>query len=230
MAKCRVVAVVQARMGSSRFPGKSLRPLAGRPMVAHVVARALAFSEDVVVATSRDPRDDALVAAVMALRLGVPVVRGSETDVLDRVHTAAQMARADVVVRVTGDCPLWAPDVAFRTLLLFHQLGVDYAWNDTAASGYPDGTDVEVVSREALDAAWEQTRAGDGADREHVTPWVRRNRSVATLRHAEDLSRLKLSVDHAADFARVQRIMAFLPSGAYALDDTVRAAKTAGEL
>jgi glutamate-1-semialdehyde 2,1-aminomutase len=219
----KIIAIVQARQGSSRLPGKSLRPLAGRPLIAHVLERAAAIPgiDSVMLATSTAGRDDALASTVAQLRR-YSVVRGSEHDVLDRIHLAASLARADVVMRLTGDCPLLAPEVAEGVCLLY-ALGFDYAWNDTRCSGFPDGTDVEVFSMELLaQAAASATRA---EDREHVTPWIRRVVSqVGMLPHRPDLSWLKLSVDTPQDFAFVQRVASYLPGArAWSLDETVTA-------
>lgn len=225
----RTVCVVQARMGSARLPGKSLRPLQGRPLIAHVIerARAVAGVDEVVVATSLKERDT-LLAQVCA-GLGVTVVRGSEFDVLARVHLAARMTGADVVVRVTGDCPLLATDVASDVVSAYGSaVHAVYFWNDTARSGFPDGTDVEVFPIEALREA--DRRATTPTDREHVTPWIRRNYQNWMHRSPIDWSRLKLSVDSEDDYARVGRVMLHLDDGRTELDATIVAAAKAGFL
>ena len=213
----RVVVLVQARAGSQRLPGKALRPLAGRPMLAHVLDRARSLGYDVVLATSVLDRDDGVAA--VAAGCGIPVVRGSEWDVLGRMADAARLARADTVVRITGDCPLWAPDVGVRTLALYRETGgLGYVSNDTLVSGWPDGTDVEVFSASWLYLAAAQTREGRDweywqHDREHVTPWIRRHAPCLTLRSSEDWRAVKLSVDSSDDFARVQGVLSELNGG-----------------
>lgn len=236
----RVVAVVQARMGSARLPGKSLRPLAGRPLLTHVLERALAIPrvDAVVLATSNSEADGALLELVAAhtderLRgLAWP----DERDVLRRVRVAAELgATADVVLRLTGDCPLLAPDVAGEVLDLFlaHRRGafpitVDYLSNDTTSSGWPDGLDVEVMTMDVLRRADEA--ATQPTDREHVTTWIRRTQTTAMLQAPEDWSRLKLSVDTLDDFERVRRVFGYLAPGALAWPDTRAALTQAGLL
>lgn len=217
----RVVAVIQARIGSSRLPAKSLRPLAGRPLISHIAERVLAVRgiDECVLATSVNARDDALAAE--AIGLGLHVYRGSEWDVLGRVAEAVDLL-GDVVVRITGDCPLLCPETAARVIAEYRRRAVDYAWNDTMRSGYPDGTDVEVFHADLLHAA--ATNATDAADREHVTPWIRRHaRAVWTLANDVDYSRYKLSVDTQRDYDFVRAVYGYLSPGQLTLDQTIRA-------
>lgn len=212
----RVVVLVQARVGSSRLPGKSLKPMHGRPMVSHVLRRARALGYDTVVATSVSERDDLLADTVRDL--GVPVYRGSEWDVLSRMAGAAQMMEADVVVRVTADCPLWAPDVGQQVLSVFLAGPRDgVVSNDTTTSGWPDGLDVEVFTCDLLlaaTAAAEDRNCMSGrSDREHVTPWMRRTAPHRIVVNDEDWRRFKLSVDTAEDFERVRGVMALAADG-----------------
>lgn len=212
MSKPRIVVVVQARMGSSRLPGKSLMALAGRPLLQHVLqrARAIHLVDEVVLATGNGPGDDPLEA--LGSLCNVPVVRGSEWDVLDRVRLAAMRHQAEVVVRVTGDCPFLAPEVAHEVLkaYLTEPLGVHYVSNDTTCSGYPDGTDVEVFSWAALDEA--SRRAHARPDREHVTQWMRRNMMTGMIKAPEgsNWAHWKLSVDTADDYRLAAAIAAQL--------------------
>lgn len=227
----RVVLVLQARTGSSRLPGKALRPLAGRPMVEHVLRRVTAMrgTDAVVLATTVHERDRPLVD--LAAAHGLPVYCGSERDVLGRVRGAAASHRADVVVRVTGDCPLWAPDVAEEVLRVFQRqpVATDYLSNDTSTTGWPDGTDVEVFTREALEAA--ATHATGPEDREHVTRWIRRERMWGALAcEVGNFAHLKLSVDSMDDYDRVARVYAHLAGGDLRFSATIEAARAAGLL
>ena len=124
----RVLAVVQARLGSTRLPGKALLPIAGRPMLSHVIARTLAVPgvDETVLATTVSPEDDALVQ--VARSVGVPAVRGSVDDVLDRFHFALRAHPADAIVRVTADCPLLDPGVSGLVVAdyLAHREDMDY--------------------------------------------------------------------------------------------------------
>lgn len=198
------VLLVQARMGSSRLPGKVLRPLAARPMIDWVLTRAARAErvDRVVLATSDHPRDDRLAAHVQAL--GFAVERGSETDVLARFAAAAAAQGAGLVVRVTADCPLIDPAVIDAVIALQQSEGVDYASNVEPAT-FPDGLDVEVFTARALAEA--HARAQTPSDREHVTPFLRRGPfSRANLAHDTDLSALRWTVDEAADLAVVDRL------------------------
>lgn len=217
----RVICIVQARQGSCRLPGKSLRPLQGRPLITHVLERAKAIpgSDGLVLATTGRDEDDGLAA--LAGELGVAVVRGSEQDVLDRIFVAATLARAQIVIRVTGDCPFLDPEIAAQVLALYRSSFALYAWNDTARSGYPDGTDVEVFSYNLLRQAHEQAQSQ--RDREHVTTWIRDNHERVTLTSLLDLSWLKLSVDTIHDYRRACAVAAQLRRGDFSLQGTLTA-------
>jgi spore coat polysaccharide biosynthesis protein SpsF (cytidylyltransferase family) len=219
-----LVAVVQARFGSTRLPGKALADLAGRPVLAHVVERASAIPgvDEVVVATTTVARDDAL--ADWARGRGIACVRGSEDDVLDRFVTALAAHPADAVVRVTADCPLLDPQVAGQVVAAFLRgpepgrtvagsPPLQYASNVDPPT-FPDGLDTEVVAREALLAAWREARLP--SDREHVTPWIRRHPErfpQVNVRAPEDLSGLRWTVDTEADLAFVRAVHERLASG-----------------
>ena len=209
----RVVAIVQARMGSARLPGKSLQPIAGRPLLAHVLlrARTIVGVDAVVLATSVNDRDKPLTW--VADDLGILSVTGSEHDVLGRFADAAMRHRADVIMRITGDCPLLAPDVCQRVLACYRSDPfVRYVSNDTTSTGYPDGTDCEVFSASVLREA--NLAAHDDGEREHVTPFMRTHcASREVLSDVGDWRHLKLSVDCQEDLEYVRRIFGFLPDG-----------------
>jgi len=220
----RCVAIVQARVGSSRLPGKALLDIAGRPMVAHVVDRALAIDgvDGVVLATTVAPADDAL--ADFARRYDIPCTRGSEDDVLDRFHQAVGEHPADVIVRVTADCPLLDPRVSGCVLAEYlRRVGdVDYVSNVHPPT-YPDGLDTEVVSREALERAWRD--ADRPSDREHVTSYIWHNASTFRLGNvATEPSRahLRWTVDELADLEFVRAVYARLDAGSrFGMDEVL---------
>jgi len=165
-----VVAIIQARMGSSRLPGKSLAEIENRPMLWHVIDRVkrAKLIDRVVVATSVSRSDDAI--ETFCRGLGVRCYRGSENDVLDRFCSAARAEKAAQVVRITADCPLIDPEIIDRVVGRFQRGDVDYASNAMVRS-YPDGLDTEIFSFSALERAWhEATRT---SEREHVTPYLR---------------------------------------------------------
>jgi UDP-2,4-diacetamido-2,4,6-trideoxy-beta-L-altropyranose hydrolase len=174
----RTVAIIQARFGSTRLPGKVLKPLGQGIVLDHAIARCRAIPsvDAVVVATTDRAEDGATVAA--AERAGAQVHRGPVDDVLARYAGAAKLAEADVVLRVTSDCPLIDPGICERLIRLRAETGVDYAANNMPRL-YPHGLDCEVFTRDSLDRA---ERAATAAyDREHVTPWLRRTPDVARI-------------------------------------------------
>ena len=163
----RIVAIIQARMGSTRLPGKVLMPLAGREVLAHVVQRARACEaiDDVVVATSTDASDDVLEKWCQENR--IKVFRGSLTDVLDRYYQCAQWASADAVVRITADCPALDPSVVDEVVREFLKDQYDLFY---LGGEFPDGLDCAVFSLAALGRAWREARLK--SEREHVAPYI----------------------------------------------------------
>ena len=155
----RLVAIIQARMGSTRLPGKVLKDIHGRTMLARVVRRSMrsALIDKVVVATTKNKVDDVIVSECESL--GVSSFRGSEADVLDRYYEAAKTFSADIVVRITSDCPLIDPEIIDRVVHAFLDSSPDYASN-TIKSTYPRGLDVEVFTFGALERAWREASAG----------------------------------------------------------------------
>lgn len=165
-----IVAIVQARLGSTRFPRKVLADLAGRPALHHVLLRAKAIPgvDRVCCAIPEGERDDALVAAAEAV--DVSVVRGPEHDVLARYTYAARAFGAEVVLRITADCPALDPEVCGRAVAAYRDGGYDYLSN-TDPRSWPKGLDVDVFSRAALERAFAE--ATTPYEREHVTPHIR---------------------------------------------------------
>ena len=163
----RIVCIIQARMGSTRLPGKILKEFAGKPMLRHQLERDLSSKrvDAFVVATSDKSDDDAV--AELARSCGVGVYRGSENDVLDRYYMAAKEAKADIVVRVTGDCPLHYGEVIDETVEHFLSAEVDYG---RSPSNYPEGLDTEIFTFAALEKAWKEATLP--SEREHVTPYL----------------------------------------------------------
>lgn len=198
----RPLAVVQARTSSSRLPGKVLMPLSGQPMILRQLERiARAGTLDgVVVATSRDPRDDTLAQVVA--EAGFPVVRGSHTDVLGRFIDVIDVYGPHSVVRLTGDCPLTCPEIIDQVVGEFLSGGADYVSN-TLNPTFPDGLDVEVVTADALCEV--ASISSDAAEREHVTLGVYRRSNQFTVRNVidtsgRDHSGLRWTVDNPDDF------------------------------
>ena len=176
----KTVAIVQARVGSTRLHGKVLQDLAGRTVLERVVERVRRFTmiDEMVVATSDQPGDDEIIAE--CARIDVPSFRGSESDVLSRFVGAARETDASVCVRLTADCPLLDPSVSDSIILLFLEAdgGADYASNKIPQS-FPRGLDTEVFSRDALEQAARKAR--EGYERVHVTPYIYRHPEIFSL-------------------------------------------------
>ncbi len=156
-------------MGSTRLPGKVLMDVAGQTALARVVERVrrATLINECLVATTDRPADDVIVDECR--RCSLSVSRGDQDDVLDRYYRAAQLAKADVVVRITSDCPLIDPEITDKTIAAFLKAEVDYASNALHRT-YPRGLDTEAMSFDALARAWQN--AGKQHEREHVTPYI----------------------------------------------------------
>lgn len=201
----KTVAIVQARMGSTRLPNKVMKVIGGVPMIELLLKRLSRSREidEIIVATSVDPRNQPLAQYVR--HLGFVCEQGSENDVLDRFLQTARTGVADVIVRVTGDCPLIDPVLVDDCVRAFKKADVDY-FSNVQPPTYPDGLDTEVFTFAALERAWKET--SKPADREHVTPYLRDSGlfRTASLRHDEDLSGLRWTVDEASDFTVVENV------------------------
>lgn len=197
----KVVAIIQARMGSTRLPGKVLMKLAGKPIVQQVYERVVAIRgvEKVIIATTTESKDDLL--ADHCYRNGISVFRGSPDDVLDRYYQAAKQESADIVIRITGDCPFLDPVESGKVLELFiNDAQCDYASN-VDPPFLPDGLDTEVMSFKALQRAWQM--AIDIPDREHVTLSIRRHPDIFCLKSLKgnlDLSSHRWTIDEKRDY------------------------------
>lgn len=202
-----VLTVVQARTGSTRLPDKVLRPVAGRPVLAWQLDRMHRSERAglIVVATTTLPGDDLI--AELCRSEGIACVRGHPTDLLDRHLQAARRFGAEVVVKVPSDCPLVDPSVMDHVIDRFLAGGVDYAGNLHPPS-WPDGQDVEAVSRDALEIAGAEAELD--FEREHTTPfiWERPHRfRLANVAYHRDLSRVyRLTLDYAADLELIERL------------------------
>jgi spore coat polysaccharide biosynthesis protein SpsF (cytidylyltransferase family)/RimJ/RimL family protein N-acetyltransferase len=204
-----VTCVIQARVGSTRLPGKVLADLGGRPLLAFMLERLRDLPvEHLLVATSDLPADDPI--ARLCATTGVPVFRGSHDDVLGRFAASLDAFPADTLVRLTGDCPLVDPEIVTGALELSQRTGADYTSN-TLIRTFPDGLDVEVVTAAALREA--ATAAVDPIEREHVTPYLYRRPErfrLAALRCPDLLGDERWTVDTAADLELVRTIVAAL--------------------
>ncbi len=208
--KPKVVAIIQGRMASSRLPGKVLLDIGGQPMLAHVVERARRASQvdQVVIATTVEASDDAI--EVFCRARGYAVTRGSLHDVLDRFYQAARSARADVIVRLTADCPVIDPGLIDLTVAEFFRSGAAFVANRLPppfTRTYPIGLDVEVCSYRALERAWNE--ATEKHEREHVMPYlydVPGRFKVLKLDYERDLGSHRWTVDTAEDLELLREI------------------------
>lgn len=192
-------------MGSTRLPNKVMRLVDDVPMIELLLARLSQAKEidQIVVATSLDSSNRPLIEQVV--RLGYSCEQGSESDVLGRYLMAASKHKADVVVRITGDCPMVDPALVDECIRRFRAADVDY-FSNVAPPSYPDGLDTEVFTFDALDAAARD--ATMPSQREHVTPYIRESGRFATgsMQYTEDLSAMRWTVDEEADLAVVERV------------------------
>ncbi len=204
----RRVIILQARMTSTRLPGKVLKPIAGKPMLAWELDQlaSVASCDQVVVATTTNPEDDPVES--LSRDHGMACYRGSEHDVLGRYAEAARVYQAQTVIRVTGDCPLIDPGIVDSVIRLYadHQ-PVDYASN-TLKRTFPRGCDVEVFSADILNAA--NAEAQNSAEREHVTPFIYfRPERFQIIQFCQDVdeSNLRWTVDTPEDLELITNIL-----------------------
>ncbi len=204
----KTVAIIQARLSSVRLPGKVLLPLAGKTVLARVIERVQLCSllDEVIVATTHEKEDDAIVAETV--KCGATVFRGDLNDVLGRYYGAACASRADVVVRITSDCPLFDPYLLRDMLKVFHQRygQMDYLSNVTQRT-FPRGLDTEIFTFAALKKAHEEAK--QTYEREHVTVYFHRNPTLFRLESflgEENHSANRWTLDMADDYKFIQTL------------------------
>jgi glutamate-1-semialdehyde 2,1-aminomutase len=209
-----IIAIVQARLGSVRLPEKVLKPILGKPLIELVLLRLSASQEihEIIVATSDNPENDKLQELVESL--GFRCGRGSDLDVLNRFYESAKTFNADIIVRITGDCPLVDPLLVDKCIKGYINSKVDYFSNVDPAT-FPDGLDVEVFSFDALRDA--NINAKSKYDREHVTPYIRNNDKFlkSSIKNLEDLSSQRWTVDEAEDLVVIRNIFSYFSPNIY---------------
>ena len=216
-----VLAIVQARMGSTRFPGKVLKEVNGKSLIEILFTRLgkSKIIDKIILATSTNVENNFLAETVE--KLGFDVFRGSENDVLDRYYQAAREYNSEVVVRITGDCPIIDPRLVDSVIKLYQESNVDYVSN-TAPPTYPDGMDTEVFSFVALEATHRQ--AEQAFDREHVTPFIRTSGQFKckNYKNKKDFSGERWTVDDLEDFEVVKNIINhFAPNLDFSWNDVI---------
>lgn len=202
-----ILAVLQARMSSTRLPGKVMMPLFGMPMLLVMIDRVRESKrlDKVIVATSTDKTDDVIFD--FCIQNGIGCFRGSLTDVLDRYYQAAMVFMPLHVVRLTADCPLISTEIMDRTIEKHLDGGFDF----TANFGFPDGYDVEIMTLETLSRTWKE--ASTPEEREYVTPYIRNNPDksrIGKLENSQNMSHVKISVDTQEDYQRLKALVEIL--------------------
>jgi spore coat polysaccharide biosynthesis protein SpsF len=217
-------AIVQARMGSTRLPGKALIDIEGLSMLARVIdrARRATVIDRIVIATTGQPHDDAIVEAARALE--VDVYRGDEDDVLDRYYQAARAYPCEVVVRITSDCPLLDPGLVDAVVqpLLEPGSAIEYRAN-TLERTYPRGLDVEAVPFTTLERVWREARSAH--ERAHVFPHVYEHPEkfvLSGMKDPVDRSHMRWTVDTAEDLQFVRAVYAALGTRPFTWLDVLR--------
>lgn len=202
--------IIQARMGSSRLPGKVLMKVDDKPLLKFMIdrVRKSKLVDKIIIATTEDPKDDPI--AMFCKENSIDFYRGSENDVLDRFYQAAKLYNPETVIRLTADCPLVDPEFIDKTIELYNNNNVDYAANTVPPEKkkYPDGSDVEVFKFSALKRAWEEST--DPKDREHVTFYFwkhGKNFTTAMLDNEYNWGKYRITIDYKEDFIVVEKII-----------------------
>lgn len=206
----KVAAIIIARMGSTRLPGKSLASFSGSSLIAVIAERLRRFEifEEIWLATSELAQDDPL--AEEAHRCGLSVSRGSAEDVLARLGKAARESKADLILEVGGDCPFIDAGTVKQAIEMTEKQGLDYVTNVDPAT-YPDGLDIHLVRKEALLRA--DADAKLGSERKHPFGYFHRKKDlfrIANIRNDKDLSHIRLTLDYAEDLELLQKLYAGL--------------------
>ncbi len=221
----KVVAIIQARMGSTRLPGKVMKEIVGKTVLEHVITRVKQAKgiDEIVIATTIKPEDE--IIAIEAERLGVKVFRGSEEDVLSRYYHAAKENNSDVIIRITSDCPLIDPEIIDK--LIGFYIDNDYrivtnAGSDLSKRTYPRGLDTEIFSLEELESAF--MKAKNRYQREHVTPYMYENDNIFNYKNDKDYSKHRWTLDTKEDFELITRIYSELYNEKhdFYLDDIIK--------
>lgn len=222
----KVVAIIQARMGSTRLQGKVMKDLCGRTVLAHDIERVRQseYIDEIVIATTKSKEDDVILRE--ALDNGTKVYRGSENDVLSRYYEAAKENGADVIVRITSDCPLIDPFVADEVIKVYLKGKFDLVTNAGVYPEnrtYPRGLDVEVFSFDILKKAFQEAK--ETYQREHVTPFIYENsKNICYYKNDTDYSKHRWTLDTEEDYALIEKIYYNLYKGKhdFYLEDIIK--------
>lgn len=229
----RIVCIIQARTGSTRLPNKIFLDLLGIPVLGQVIERIQAsfLIDDIVIASPNTVENDCIEEFVLAHYPTVGVYRGSEHDVLDRYYQAAKHYGADIVIRITSDCPLIDPQVVDRVIQSFLDQEVDYAANILGTRTFPRGLDTEVFSFETLEHLWQEAIKED--EREHVTLYLRKHPEIYStynVVYKKDYSAYRITLDTQEDYELIHRIYRRLYPDNLGMEAVVHLLSTSQEL
>lgn len=212
--------IIQARMGSSRLPGKILKEILGKPVLWHVINRVSKskYIDDVIVATTNNLEDN--VVETYCIDNNIKYFRGSEDDVLDRYYKCAKKYSCKNIVRITSDCPLHDALVIDKVIEKYLSEEYDYVSN-TFEYTYPDGLDVEVFSFNILEEAWEISIYS--SEREHVTPFIKNNDKYKKINVISDKKYpvYRLTLDSIEDYELINKVYNYFGKDDFSLDETV---------
>ena len=219
----KIIAIIQARMGSTRLPGKVLKDIDRKPMLQRVIERVCKSKllNDVFVATTTASEDDPI--SELCGDMGIKLFRGSSYDVLDRYYQTACYSKADIIVRITADCPLIDPALIDRAVSAFCNGSFDYLSTAYPEPSFPDGLDVEVMSFGALKKAWR--KATKPSDREHVCPYIYNTNpdefKLGLIRNDHDFSNYRWTVDEESDLEFVKAVYSHLGKSFFSMADVL---------
>ena len=224
MSQLNIVAIIQARMGSQRLPGKVLLDLIGKPMLFHEIERIRRSKriEIIVVATTNSKKDDLIVD--LCHDEGWNYFRGNEVDVLDRYYQTAKKFHADAVVRLTSDCPLIEPTIIDCVIdrYINNLRDIDYVCNFLPYRTFPRGLDTEIINFNALEKTWREDN--NPLYREHVTQYILRNPKkfiIKSVRNKKDLSKFRWTVDTTEDFQLINKIYSYFGNNQFSWYDVL---------
>lgn len=204
----KIIAIIQARMGSTRLPRKVMKKILGKEVILHDIDRLKQIKnlDKIVVATTTKKEDDIIVETIENYNSSIGIFRGSENDVLDRYYKAAREFDANIIVRITSDCPLIDPRVSNKVIEVFLNNNLDYCSNGLKQT-YPRGLDTEVFSFEALEKSWKEAK--ENYQREHVTPYIYGHPEkfkLLNVSNYKNLSHLRWTLDTIEDFNFINEI------------------------
>lgn len=204
----KIVAIVQARIGSTRLPGKVMRTVLDKPIILWDIDRISSsmLIDEIVIAIPYGDENDIIESTIEQYNKKIVITRGSENDVLDRYYKAAIQTKADVIIRITSDCPLIDPTVIDKVIEEFLNNDCDYCSN-TLKLTYPRGMDIEIFTFKVLERTWNEAK--EDYEREHVTPYIREHPHIFkqhNVSNEEDLSHLRLTLDTIEDLELITHI------------------------